>query len=76
MLVSVKGLSKDIITGKNHDDGQVLIYQGQNTMLQLSRHDSLAMEVGNFLDLESTYDKISIAKLDIRVSDFKYLREQ
>ena len=54
MLVGVEGLLEQVVTGENHDDGQVLINESQNTVLQLTRHDSLAVEVGNFLDLEGT----------------------
>lgn len=54
MLVGVERLLEDLITGEDHDDGEVLINQGQNTVLQLTGHDGLAVEVGNFLDLQRT----------------------
>lgn len=54
LLVGVEGLGEDFIASENHDDGKILVDQGQNTMLQLTRHDGLAVKVGDFLDLEST----------------------
>jgi hypothetical protein len=54
LLVSVERLGEDVVAGKNHDNGQVLVNKCKNTVLELSRHDSLAMKVGDFLDLKST----------------------
>lgn len=54
MLVGVERLLEDLVTGEDHDDGEVLVNQGQNTVLQLTGHDGLAVEVGNFLDLQRT----------------------
>ncbi|CAF3449092.1 unnamed protein product [Fusarium graminearum] len=56
LLVGVEGLLEEVITGQDHDDGEVLIDQGQDTVLQLTRHDSLAVKVGDFLDLEGTLE--------------------
>ncbi|KAI6754186.1 hypothetical protein HG530_012700 [Fusarium avenaceum] len=56
LLVGVEGLLEEVITGEDHDDGEVLINQGQDTVLQLTRHDSLAVKVGNFLNLEGTLE--------------------
>ena len=55
LLVCVQRLGKDVITSKYHDDGEIFINQSKYSMLQLPRHDSLTMEVGDFLDLESTF---------------------
>jgi hypothetical protein len=54
LLVGVKGLGEDVISGQDHDDGQVLVHKGEDTVLQFTRHDSLAMQVGNLLDLKGT----------------------
>lgn len=54
MLVCVQGLGEEVVTGEDHDDRQVLVNKSQNTVLQLTRHDSLAVKVGNLLDLQST----------------------
>lgn len=54
MLVCVQGLGKEVVAGEDHDDRQVLVNKSQNTVLQLTRHDSLAVKVGNLLDLQST----------------------
>jgi hypothetical protein len=56
LLVGVEGLLEEVVTGEDHDDGEVLIDQGQDTVLQLTRHDSLAVKVGDFLDLEGTLE--------------------
>lgn len=56
MLISVERLLEDLIAGQDHDDGEVLVDEGKDTVLQLTRHDSLAVKVGNFLDLESTLE--------------------
>jgi hypothetical protein len=55
LLIGIQRLSEDIVARKDHDDWKILINQGKNTMLEFSRHDCLAMEVGNFLDLKGTY---------------------
>lgn len=54
MLVGVERLLEEVIAGQDHDDGKVLIDKGQNTVLELTGHDSLAVKVGNFLDLQGT----------------------
>lgn len=54
LLVGIERLGEDVVTGKDHDNGEVLVNQSKDTVLELSRHDGLAMEVGDFLDLEST----------------------
>jgi hypothetical protein len=45
LLVRVERLCKNIVPGKNHDDWQVLVYQCQDAMLELARHDSLAVKI-------------------------------
>jgi hypothetical protein len=54
LLVGVERLGEDVVTGQDHDNGEVLVNQGEDTVLELSRHDSLAVEVRNLLDLEGT----------------------
>ena len=54
MLVSVERLLEEIITSQDHDDREVLVDKGEDTVLELTRHDGLAVKVGNFLDLQST----------------------
>ena len=56
MLVGVERLLEDVVTGEDHDDWQVLVNKSQHTVLQLTGHDSLTVEVGDFLDLESTLE--------------------
>lgn len=57
LLVGIERLLEEIIAGENHDDGQVLVDEGQYTVLQLTGHDSLAVKIGNFLDLEGTLER-------------------
>jgi len=51
LLVSIKRLGKYVITGENHDDWQILIHKSQDPVLELSGHDGLTMEIGDFFDL-------------------------
>lgn len=60
LLVSVQRLLEDAIASEDHDDGQVLIHQGQHSVLQFTRHDSLAMQVRDFLDLQGTLERSSV----------------
>lgn len=61
MLVSVQGLGEDLVACEDHDDGEVLIDQCEDTMLQFTRHDSLAMEIRDLFDLECTYNNVRIS---------------
>jgi hypothetical protein len=54
LLVGVQRLLEEVVTGEDHDDGKVLIDQGQDTVLQLTGHDSLTVKVRDFLNLEGT----------------------
>lgn len=54
LLVGVERLGEDVVTREDHDDGEVLVDQGQDTVLQLTRHDGLAVQVGNLLNLQGT----------------------
>lgn len=54
MLVGVERLLEQVITGQDHDDGEVLVDESQHTVLELTGHDGLAVKVGNFLDLQGT----------------------
>ena len=56
LLVGVERLGEDVVTGKDHDNRKVLVNQSQDTVLELTGHDSLAVEVRDFLDLESTLE--------------------
>jgi hypothetical protein len=60
LLVGVEGLGEDGVASKDHDDGQVLVDEGEDTVLQLAGHDGLAVEVGDFLDLEGAWKKVSV----------------
>ena len=59
LLVGVEGLGEDGVASEDHDDGQVLVDEGEDTVLQLARHDGLAVEVGDFLDLKGAWKKVS-----------------
>lgn len=56
LLVRVEGLGEDVVAGQDHDDWQVLIDEGENTMLEFAGHDGFAVEVGDFLDLEGAWN--------------------
>lgn len=56
MLVGVEGLGEDLVPGEDHDDGKVLIDEGKNTVLELARHDGLAVQIRDLLDLEGTLE--------------------
>lgn len=56
LLVGVEGLLEEVIACKDHDDGEVLVDQSKHTVLELTRHDRLAVEVRDFLDLQSTLE--------------------
>jgi hypothetical protein len=53
LLVGIEGFGKELIASQDHDNGKVLVHEGQDTVFELARHDGLAVKVGNFLDLES-----------------------
>ena len=55
LLVRIQGFRKNLIPGQNHDNGKVFIDQSQYTMLQFTGHDSLAVEIRDFLDLQGTF---------------------
>ena len=59
LLVGVEGLGEDGVASEDHDDGQVLVDEGEDTVLQLARHDGLAVEVGDLLDLKGAWKKVS-----------------
>ena len=52
LLIRIQRFGKNVVTGQNHDDGQILIDQGQDTMLEFTRHDSFAVQIRNLLDLQ------------------------
>lgn len=56
MLVGVQALGEDVITRQNHNNREVLVHQRQHAVLELARHDGLAMEVTNLLDLEGALE--------------------
>ena len=62
LLVCVERLGEDVVTGKDHDDREVLVDQSQDTVLELARHDSLAVKVRDLLDLESTLERGSVLR--------------
>lgn len=55
MLIGVQALLEQVIPGEDHDDGQVLVDKRQHTVLQLTAHDGLAVQVADLLDLERTF---------------------
>lgn len=56
LLVCVEGLGEDVVAGKDHDNGQGLVNECEHTVLKFTGHDSLAVKVGNLLDLEGTLE--------------------
>lgn len=60
LLVGVQALLEEIITGEDHDDGQVLVHKGEHTVLELTAHDGLAVQVADFLDLEGTFQRCAV----------------
>ena len=60
LLVGVEGLGEDGVTGEDHDDGKVLVDESEDTVLQLTGHDGLAVEVTNLLDLEGALESGSV----------------
>ncbi len=55
MLVRVQGLGENLVARHNHDDGKIFVHQRQHAVLELARHDSLAVKIRNLLDLEGAY---------------------
>jgi hypothetical protein len=55
LLICIERFGEDVVSGQDHDDGKLLVDQSQHTVLQLTRHDSFAVQVGDFLDLESAF---------------------
>ena len=51
LLVRVQGLGEDVVAGEDHDDGEGLVDQSQDAVLELAGHDGFAVEVGDFFDL-------------------------
>ena len=45
LLVCVEGLGEQTVAGEDHDDGQGLVDQSEHAVLELTRHDGLAVEV-------------------------------
>ena len=62
LLVGVEGLGEDGVTGEDHDDGEVLVDESEDTVLQLTGHDGLAVEVTNLLDLEGALESGSVLR--------------
>ncbi|KAI9172071.1 proteasome regulatory particle subunit Rpt4 [Paramyrothecium foliicola] len=54
----VERLLEKIVTSEDHDDGKVLVDQGEDTVLQLTRHDSLAVKEERLLVLENLLAEI------------------
>lgn len=62
LLVGVERLGEDGVTGEDHDDGEVLVDESEDTVLQLTGHDGLAVEVTNLLDLEGALESGSVLR--------------
>lgn len=45
LLVSIERLREDVVTCQDHDDGEIFVNQGQDTVLQFTGHDSLAVKI-------------------------------
>lgn len=58
LLVGVEGLGEDVVARQDHDDRQVLVDEREHAVLQLAGHDGLAVQVGDFLDLEGACDSV------------------
>ena len=56
LLVGVEGFHKEWIACQDHDDWKILIDQGKDTVLELTRHNGFTVEIGDFLDLKGTYN--------------------
>jgi hypothetical protein len=54
LLIGVERLLEEIIASQDHDDGEVLVDKGKDTMLEFAGHNSLAVKVRNFLNLQGT----------------------
>jgi hypothetical protein len=55
LLISIERLGENVVPGEDHDNREVLIDESEDTMFEFARHDGLAMEIGDFLDLQCTY---------------------
>lgn len=62
LLIGVERLLEEVVAGQDHDDGQVLVDQSQHTVLQLTRHDSLTVQVRDLLDLEGTLQSSGVLR--------------
>ena len=60
MLISVQALAEELVAGQDHDDGKVLVDKSQHTVLQLTAHDGLAMEITNLLNLEGALESCAV----------------
>jgi hypothetical protein len=60
LLVGVERFGENRVTGEDHDNGEVLIDKSKDTVLQFTRHDSLAVEVRDLLDLEGALEGGSV----------------
>lgn len=56
LLVGVEGLGEDAVASEDHDDGQVLVDEREDAVLELAGHDGFAVEVGDFFDFEGAWD--------------------
>ena len=54
LLESVHALLEDSVAHEDEHDGHLRVDEGQGAVLQLARLDSLAVHVGQLLDLEGT----------------------
>ena len=52
LLIGIEGFGEDVVASKDHDDGEVLVDEGQDAVFELAGHDGFAVEVGDFFDFE------------------------
>ena len=52
LLVRVQTLGEDGVACEDHDDRKVVVNERQHTVLQLTGHDSLTVQVRDLLDLQ------------------------
>jgi len=51
LLIGVQALLEQVIPSEDHDDRQILVHQRQHAVFEFSAHNSLTVQITNFLDL-------------------------
>ena len=52
LLVSIERFRKNIIPCHDHDDWEIFVYKGKNTVLEFPRHNSFTVKIRDFLDFQ------------------------